>query len=142
MSSAETNATLNQVIVLLNRSLAAYLADARPWMGNAGPEAVATLDAIVQDQRDAADRLSHLVLDGGGDVASGEFPMRFTSLHDLSFEYCLGQLIQRQQQDIQFLEQAVAALERAPLAKSLVEETLGAAKGHLQSLQELTSSPA
>ena len=140
MSSAETNAILNQVIVLLNRSLAVYLGDARPWMGGAGPEVQETLAAIVGDQQQSADRLSELVLENGGDVMSGEFPMTFTSLHDLSIEFCLGKLIQRQQQDVQFLQQAVAALERSPLAKSLVEETLGAAKGHLESLQELAVS--
>ena len=53
---------------------------------------------------------------------------------------CLGKLIQRQHQDVQFLQQAVAALERSPLAQSLVEETLGAAKGHLESMQELAGS--
>ena len=72
------------------------------------------------------------------DVAAGEFPMMFTAWHDLSIEFCLAKMIQRQKEAIQFIEQAVAALDRFPLAKALVEEALGASRGHLESLQELT----
>lgn len=138
--SNETNAILNQVIVLLNRSLAAYLADAVPWMGRAGAEVGESLTAMVKDQQQSADRLAEFVLDNGGDVAAGEFPMSFTALHDLSIEFCLKKLLQTQQEAVQYLQQAVAALERAPMAKALVEETLGSARGHLETLNELLTA--
>ena len=138
MSTADPIAIVNQVIILLNRSLPMYLSDATPWMGRADSEVCEVLAAIVEDQKALADRLAEFVLENRDDVAAGEFPMMFTAWHDLSIEFCLAKMIQRQKEAIQFIEQAVAALDRFPLAKALVEEALGASRGHLESLQELT----
>lgn len=137
MSAAETNNILNRILVLHNRSLPVYLSDAVPWMSGGRDEVREVLSTIASDDRRTVDRIGAFILQNDGDVAAGEFPMQFTSLHDLSIDYCLQKVIERQRNDVQFLEQAAAALERAPMAQALAEEALGAAKGHLQSLEEL-----
>ena len=140
MNAVDTNAILNSVIILHNRSLAVYLSDATPWMGKSGPEVAETLEAIAEDNRDIADKISRFVIENSGDVAAGEFPMTFTSLHDLSVDYLLTKLVQHQQEAVQFLQQAAARLELAPMAKALVDEALGAARAHYDSLKELTTA--
>ena len=42
------------------------------------------------------DRLGTLVLENHGTVTHGEFPMSFTSLHDLSADYLLKQMIEHE----------------------------------------------
>lgn len=140
MNAVDTNAILNSVIVLHQRSLAVYLSDAKPWMGKSGPEVADTLAAVAEDHRETADRISSFVLENGGNVSAGEFPMSFTSLHDLSVDFLLKKLVQHQREAIQFLQQASARLELAPMAKALVDEALGAAKANYDSLKELTTA--
>ena len=79
---------------------------------------------------------------GGGEILQGEFPLEFTSLHDLSIDYLLGILIQRQENDITAIQECIEPLGSAPLAQALAEESLGAAKGNLDSLQELVAAQA
>jgi hypothetical protein len=68
---------------------------------------------------------------------TGEFPMEFTDLHDLDIDFLIDRAMVYQRQDIELVGQLLHQLQLSPAAKSLAEETLGMAKGHLQSLQEL-----
>ena len=63
--------------------------------------------------------------------------MLYTAWHDVSFDFVLDKMIDKQRQDITAIEECVEQLTLAPLAKSVAEEALGAAKGHLESLEEL-----
>jgi predicted outer membrane protein len=47
-----------------------------------------------------------------------------------------------QQQDIAIIERCVAELVTDPQGRSLAEEILGNARGHLESLDELAKAPA
>ena len=139
MNAETTNEILNEVLRLHSRSLANYLGDASPWFRGGHDKATQTLAQIVDDQRETVERLGEMILANGGVVYSGEFPMTFTSLHDLSFDYLLGKLIEAQRQLVVRLEGCVDRLRLVPLAKATVEEALGMAKGHLQSLEELAA---
>lgn len=136
MSSVETNAVLNRLSVIHSRSLPIYLSYAAPWAAESNG-AADTLNAIVADQLRIADRIGEMILDSNGEVDPGAFPMRYTSLHDLSLNFLLNKLIEQQMRDILAIEQCSSQLATAPLAKAVAEEALGAAKGHLESLKEL-----
>jgi hypothetical protein len=72
---------------------------------------------------------------------NGEFPIEYTDSHDLSIDYLVQQAIDSQKQDIADLTRCVEALRLAPSAQSLASETLGMAKGNLETLEELARQP-
>lgn len=136
MESVDTAALLNQLLVLHYRSLPMYLAEATPWVGRGMEAAHETLIAIAEDHASMVARLSELILDAGGAVESGKFPLRFTAYNDLAIEYFLPLLVDCQRRTIEAIEVCVEQLSLVPHAQAVAQETLGAAKGHLESLLE------
>lgn len=142
MPAPSTIDVLNRLYVLHHRSLSAYLHYAAPDQLARQPKAQAVLAEMVADQTRTADRLATMILDASGLVAPGEFPMAFTSLHDLSVEYLVGQLIQRQKKHVVACERLADMLNLAPYAQAAAREAVGEAKGHLDNLEELLAEPA
>ncbi|HEY2414321.1 MAG TPA: hypothetical protein VGI40_18900 [Pirellulaceae bacterium] len=140
MSPPSTIEILNRLLVLHVRSLPMYLSYAPPYQLYQHENAKAVLDQIVDDQKRTIDRLGTLILDSSGTIDYGEFPMSFTSLHDLSLAYLLTLLIDRQQKTITACEKLADALSMAPYAQAAAREAVGEAKGHLENLQELQAS--
>jgi hypothetical protein len=140
MSPPSTTEILNRLLVLHARSLPMYLGYAPPYQIASRPHAKAVLDQIVADQQRTVDRLGTIILDSGGTVDPGEFPMAFTSLHDLSLEYLLKLLIERQEKFVTVCERLADMLTMAPYAQAAAREVVGEAKGHLENLQELQHS--
>ena len=66
--------------------------------------------------------------------------MEFTGYHDLSLDFLITKLIEHQQKDIADIQAVVDAAEEGTDVRAIAEECLGAAKGHLESLDELSSS--
>jgi hypothetical protein len=137
MSPPSTTEVLNRLLVLHMRSLPMYLGYAPPYQLYQNARAKAVLDQIVEDQKRTVDRLGTLILDSGGTVDYGEFPMSFTSLHDLSLAYLLKVLIERQQKHVSACEKLADLLSTAPYAQAAAREAVGEAKGHLENLKEL-----
>lgn len=137
MSPPSTTDVLNRLLVLHVRSLPMYLHYAPPHRIARTPQAKAVLDQIVEDQQRTIDRLGTLILDHGGTVSNGEFPMSFTSLHDLSLKYLLTLLIERQERTIAASESLAEKLATAPYAQAAAREAVGQAKAHLENLSEL-----
>jgi hypothetical protein len=140
MSPPSTTDILNRLLVLHLRSLPMYLSYAPPYQLARNEHAKNVLDQIVDDQKRTVDRLGALILDNGGTVDNGEFPMSFTSLHDLSLAYLLKLMIDRQQKFIVVCERLADGLGMAPYAQAAAREAVGEAKGHLENLQELQAS--
>ena len=137
MSPPSTTDILNRLLVLHERSLPMYLSYAPPSDLAAHDKARAVLSQIVEDQRRTIDRLATLILDGGGLVDHGEFPLAFTSLHDLSLAYLLKLLIDRQRKTALVCEKLADQLALAPFAQAAAREAVGEAKGHFDNLLEL-----
>jgi hypothetical protein len=142
MPAQSTIDLLNRLYVLHYRSLAVYLHYAPPNQLARHPQAAGVLAQVVADQTRTADRIGALILESGGTVDPGEFPMAFTGLHDLSLDYLLKQLIDRQQRTIAACERIAAQLDMAPFAQAVAREAVGEAKGHLENLQELAGQAA
>ena len=140
MSPPSTTEILNRLLVLHMRSLPMYLSYAPPYELSRHEGAKQVLDQIVDDQKRTVDRLGTLILDSGGTIDNGEFPMSFTSLHDLSLSYLLTLLIERQQKHVAVCDRLADALSMAPYAQAAAREAVGEAKGHLENLQELQTS--
>lgn len=136
MSSKTTNAVLNRVIRVVNRTLPAYLRDARPWSYPGRESALETLLDVGTQQVETAERLSGWVLDNGGTPESGDFPLAFTSYTDLSIDYLIRESLRRQTGVIAAIEEAIEDLGMVPNAVALLQEALGEAKAHRDMLTD------
>ena len=135
-----TNEILNRLLILHERSLPVYLSYAHPEHIEKSPRIGQVFRQMAEDHLRTVDRLGMLVLENHGTVTHGEFPMSFTSLHDLSLSYLLKLLIERQQKHIVVCEKLAEQLSMAPYAQAAAREVVGEAKGHLENLQELQAS--
>lgn len=137
MSSPETIDVLNRVLTILQRSFPQYLRYARPYLPAGNERAVETLHEIAVGQDALAERINEQIIQSESLPDTGAFPIEFTDTHDLGIEYLVREAIGYQKQDIADLQTCAESLELAPAAKTLVEEALGTAKGHLELLEEL-----
>jgi hypothetical protein len=136
MSQHGTYQALNRLLTILYRSLPMYLTDACPWTRQSDDKAVAVLKHIVEDQKQLAGRIAQAVL-RRGPIDMGEYPVDFPDTNDLSLDYLLTKLVECQKGDIAAIERCVTDLKSDRQAGALAEEALGAARGHLESLEEL-----
>ena len=138
--SPTTTEILNRLLVLHSRSLPMYLSYAPPEKMWTHPQAARVFNQMVEDHKRTVDRLANLILESGGLVAPGEFPMAFTGLHDLSLDYLLKMLVERQRKFIAASENLANMLHMAPFAQAVAREAVGEAKGHLENLEELAGA--
>lgn len=137
MTSPSTNEILTRLLAIHYRSLPMYLSYAPPWRAYGQDEAERIMQRIVANQKRIVDRLGQMILDGGGLVSYGEFPMRFTAYHDVSFDFLLKILLERQQREVAVIEKYVGLLGASPMAHALAQETLGESQAHLDMLADL-----
>src|SRR4051794_15128100 len=104
MNSVSTTDVLNRLLVLHERSLPVYLSYAPPDYLNTHPKIAQVLRQMADDHLRTVDRLGTLILESHGQLDHGEFPMSFTSLHDLSAEYLLKLNTERQKKVIAAIE--------------------------------------
>ncbi len=142
MATSDSNTALNRLLVIVYRSLPLYLADAVPWMHPGDEKAKHVLNHIVADCRLYAGRIAEVLLARRRRFSFGEYPMVFTDTHDLSLDYLINELICYQKEDIAATEKCIVDLATDLPARSLAEEILGNARGHLESLQELLKPAA
>jgi hypothetical protein len=140
--NADTIYWLNRLLAIHCKSFPQYLRWSRPHVPPGRGEELEAIQALAQDQDVLAERISRMVVDGDALPRSGEFPMEFTDLHDLDIDFLMRLAVRYQEQDIAAIQQLVDRLHTAPAAKAIAEEALGMAKGHLDTLRELTQSNA
>lgn len=135
----DTADTLNRLLAIQYRSLPMYLVWATPYR-RAGDEAAwNTISQIVEDQRQHSARIVDLILDRKERVDYGDFPITFTGSHDLALSFLVRRLIQWQKDTVAAVQRCYDELAEDPVAQGLADECLGAARGHLESLEELIS---
>jgi hypothetical protein len=137
IGKSDTIEQLNRLLEIEYRSFPMYLGDASPWLGDGDEPAAEALANIVADQRAMSQRIAGMVLDLGGRIAPGEYPMQFTDTHFLSLDYLLKELHYYQRQDIADIERLVASLAGHRAAHELAEEALGAERAHLEAIEAL-----
>ncbi len=138
MSAAQIIDSLNRLLAIHIESLSIYLADADPWTQRADDRAAVVLHNIVADQRELAKRIGQAIIELRGQPESADFPMAFTDMNCLSLDYLLSELVRYQQQDIASIERLLPELSADLEAYALGEEALGAARAHLEQLEELS----
>jgi hypothetical protein len=141
-SDPDSNYILNEVLVALHRSLPLYLSFAEPWVAFGNEEPRRVLTAMVAEKREGVARLTALLDARRYAIGFGEFPMDFTSLHDLSLDFLLQQLLEDQKREVLLIESCLDQLTEDAEGRALVADILASERRHLQSLEELTRQPA
>lgn len=128
---------LNDLMAIEYRSFPMYLTDACPWTHTGDEQASETLLNIVADQKAMAQRIAALILDSGGRIETGEYPMEFTDTHFLSLDFLFKELLRYQRQDVAAIERIVRELSNHRAARELAEEALGMERAHLEAIESL-----
>lgn len=139
MLNRQTIDALNLLLTTHYRSLPMYLTYATPWTHHGDERIVEALRHIVADQKDTCARIAKLLQDSQAPVDTGDYPMGFTDLHDLSLDYLMSRLIRCQAEDLATISACLPRLAGDPAAHSLAEEALGAARAHQESLSGLAA---
>jgi hypothetical protein len=134
------NLALNEILVILHRSLPVYLSHAAPWVAYGNEESHRVLGRIVAEKEDHVHRLTELLDGRRYTIDRGEFPMDFTSLHDVSLEFLIMQLIRDQREETQRIESCERRLAGDREGRVLAAEVLDTARRHLRWLETLESA--
>jgi hypothetical protein len=133
---------LNRLLTIQWRSLPQYLDEIgalSPGM-TGDDDAARTLRAIVFDQKSTATRIAELIASRHGAIRVGQFPMEFTDKNDLSLEFLAVESLELAHGEVAAIEQIVFALPTGDAAaRELAQETLGAAKAHVEDLEAVVS---
>ncbi|MCA9213891.1 MAG: hypothetical protein KDB27_12555 [Planctomycetales bacterium] len=139
---ASTIELLNELLALHSNSLPSYLVNAKPWSARRDAKVLEALAAVADDHRRMTDLIGSHILELGGSIQGGEFPMLYTDMHDLSSDYILNEVCRFQKLENSRIEQIADELAGSPKAQALAKEALGAGKAHLQNLGELLAESA
>jgi hypothetical protein len=142
MSKSGNYQALNRLLTILYRSLPMYLTYASPWTHRGDEKAMDVLSHVVEDQRRLSTKIAHYIMERYGPIELGEYPADFPDTHDLAFDFLVGKLLACQKADVASIEEIVAVLKEDREAQTLAEESLGAARGHLETLEELAALAA
>ncbi len=127
---------LNRLLTVLYRALPVYLQGSRPWVPPDRRQAVDLLARIADDQRMYAQRVAQAILHEGGRLEIGQFPLEFTAVHDLAIDFLVRKAAELQRRQVEVVHECTSALATVPRLRSLAEEILGNARGHLETLEE------
>ena len=133
----QTHEKLNKLLAIHYRSFPMYLVWATPYRRAEDEHALKTIQQIVDDQKAISARIVELITDRNWRVDYGDFPITFTSSHDLALDFLVRRLVQWQKGTVTAIQECYDALADDPLAQGLADECLGTAKGHLETLEEL-----
>lgn len=128
---------LNELLRTQYRSLPMFLSGTDPYARSSDQRAEIVLANIVADQKAMVQRLGEAILDRGGQVDGGNFPIEYAELHFLALDYLLKELVTRQKDDVAAIESCVARLTGDRAARMLAEEVLGQERAHLETLESL-----
>ena len=131
---------LNRLLAIHGGSLPMYLASAPPHRQHGDKDAWGKIQNVIGDQKLMIDKIADYVESLDGTPNMGEFPMDFTGMHDLSMDLILQKASERQTNEIAMIEQISSELDAGSQARALAQESLGAAKAHLQSFKECLST--
>jgi hypothetical protein len=141
MQPKDTNTVLNELLVILHRSLPMYISDATPWVAYGSEQAQQALNRLVADSRESSARISALLAERRHTIELGEFPMTFTGLHDVSLDYLIEHLIVHQKRDLHRIEALSQRLAGDLEGQAVARQVLANVQGHVEALEALQAQP-
>lgn len=134
---------LQQIAALHHRSLPVYLTYARPWVRSGREMHARVIEDIAADHHELVEKILGVLREDGRPVLLGDFPLAFTNLNDLAFDFILKELIRYERHLKKTLETMVDEFPPGSVYRGVVDYGLGMAAGHLQNLEDAQGdSPA
>ena len=137
MLTVHRNAELNELLVLLGRSLLQYVGESWPWSRPDEEDVCRAVDALARRQREQARSIAALLDQRGWNIDFGTYPTEFTDLHYVALDYLLAELVKHEAgltPEITALAAGCADdAEAAPLVERLLAEHCDAVR-QLESL--------
>lgn len=137
MKRSEVVDVLNHLLGTVYRSLPVYLTAAPLWVRPGSEAVLGALDAIAADHRVLAERIAGAIAERGGRPETRQFPLEFTSLHDVSTDFIVRCVLEHARRDVAEIECCIERLREAPLAQSLARDALKAFREHAATLEGL-----
>ncbi len=142
MKSSELVKVLNRLSMIHNRSFPAFLLQSSSWVRGAADKPAEVLKRIAEANQAMVDRLGRDLYEHRAVADQGEFPMYYADWIDLSAAFTVSAAIDELRRDVDDINQCIEALEEEPMMLAVAQEALGEAKGHIDSLVELSEAPA
>lgn len=140
MIDAQTRTILEEVVRGLGRSLLQYVSDAFPWITAGEQPALAEVQAMAKEERQAAAALARFLARRRLPVPYlGAYPSFFTTINYVTLEYLLPMLLDYQVKAVAGLERDLGELAD-PEARQQVEMILELKRRHLEKLESLAAA--
>lgn len=128
---------LNQLVGMLDCSLARYLSYAQPWARRPYMLLDALARRLSHEHESFAACIAQLIVARRGIISRRQFPMDFTYYNDLSLEYLAPRLLEHQRALIVSAEQCAGELTHDPEAQRLVNQLVTSLRQYSSLLVEL-----
>jgi hypothetical protein len=132
-----SNERLNDLLIDVGRSLQQYTSEAWPWASSQDEQMREAIERMAAEQRDVVAALADLLADRGHAIDFGTYPTEYTSLHYVSIDFLLGQLIANQRSILAQCEAVERAAAEDDEARSLLQDILISERRHLEELQAI-----
>jgi hypothetical protein len=132
---------LNDVLIVLHRSLLQYMVDAWPWTDEQTAAAKDAIEKEASSQAETVVGLTELLRERGFSVAFSSYP-DFSNLNYVSLDFLLKRVVKNQTAVVSACEAAAKALADAPEDAELVREIAISEKDRLEHLKLLASGKA
>ena len=137
MLDAGTQTRLQQLLRRASRSFLQYVGDSFPWTTLEEKDALAQLQAIVEEERAATARLAKFMERHRVPIPHlGPYPVAFTTLNFVSLDHLLPLLVDSERGAIAVLEGDLAGFTSAECRQE-VQKILDMKRQHLKTLEAL-----
>jgi len=127
---------LNRLLQILYRSLPQYVEATRHDAVNGTDPVRPLLAGLAANQQAYARQVADAILEEGGPIEPGQFPIEFTATNDLDLRFLLKKAVEAQKRDITAIEKCATGLTPVPPLHALAEEILDNARRHLDMLEK------
>ena len=140
MLSIHRNAELNELLILLGRSLLQYVSESWPWASADEDDVRQAVDALSNRQRHHVGLIAELLEQREWSIDFGTYPTEFTDLHYVALDYLLSELATHEAGLMPEIELLTRQCGDDPEAAPLAERILADHRDEVRQLEALARS--
>ena len=129
---------LQKLLARLSRSLLQFINEADPWARPGEEKLVQELKQLIQEEQEAAVKLSNFLRRRRVLPYVGTFPLSYTSMLFVSLDYLLPHLVEHERNELAQVGRDLREVHDAE-ARHQVQEILDLMQRHLNKLEELAA---
>jgi hypothetical protein len=137
----QQNDVLNNVLIVMTRSLLQYAAQAWPWSGNGATDLQTAVNGMIAAQNVRIQKLTDLMDDRRWTIDFGSYP-DFSDLNYLALEFVMPHMVENEKAVVREIETALPQCSEDTEGSELLTESLQGERAALSKLEELCRPPA